>query len=153
MNFEAKERLKFWTEKTRMRGEETSLRLLLEKVPEFIGVPVYERKLELRLGSKDDTLFTNLGTVWRLLRPFWCTHTQASLNEEVTERVRLSPGKDEDLRNLNLIHKLILPHREKSEAVMSKPNDSSEKPCSCLDLASGGGEHSCDKRSSICVRI
>ena len=137
-----------------MRGEKTSLRLLLEKVPEIISVPVYERKLELRLGSDDDTLSTNLGTIWRLLRPFWCTHTQTSLNE-VTERVRLSPGKDEDLGNLNLIHKLILPHREKSEEVMSKPNESSKKiePGSCLDLASGGREHSCDKRSSVCVRI
>ena len=75
------------------------------------------------------------------------------MNEEVTERVRLSPGKDEDLGNLNVIHKLILPHPEESKEVTNKSNKSSKKlePGSCLDLASGSGEHSCDGRS--CVRI
>ena len=97
--------------------------------------------------------YKNLGTDWKLLRPSWCPHLQANLNEEVTERVRLSPGKDEDLGNLNVINKLILPHRKESEEAMSKPNESPKKlePGSCLNLASGGGEHSCGGRS--CVRI
>ena len=88
-----------------------------------------------------------------MLRPSWCPHPQASLIEEVTERVRLSPGKDEGLGNLNVIHILILPHRRESEEIMSKLNESPKKlePGSSLDLASGGGEHSCDGRS--CVRI
>ena len=51
----------------------------------------------LRLGGKDDILSTNLGTVWKLLRLSWCPHSQAVWNEELTERVRLSPGKDENL--------------------------------------------------------
>ena len=50
-------------------------------------------------------------------------HPQANLNEEVTERVRLSPGKDEDLGNLNTIHKLILPHREESKETTNKYRD------------------------------
>ena len=80
-------------------------------MPEVISVPRSDNKVELTLGGEDNVLSTNLGTIWKLLRPSWCPHPQASLNEEVTERMRLSPAKDEDLANLNLIHKLILPHR------------------------------------------
>ena len=50
-------------------------------------------------------MITNFGTVWKLLRPSWCPHPHASLIEEVTERVRLSPEKDEDLGNLNVVAK------------------------------------------------
>ena len=75
------------------------------------------------------------------------------MKEEVTERVRLSPGKNEDLGELIILHKLILPHREESEVTATKSNKSSKKmePGTCLDLAAGGGEYSCDGRS--CVRI
>ena len=75
------------------------------------------------------------------------------MNKEVAERVILSPGKVEDLGNLNVIHKLILHHRKESENVISRPNESPKKlePGSCLDLASGGGESSSDGR--YCVRI
>ena len=72
-------------------------------------MPRSEKKM--RLGGEDNALSTNLGTVWRLLRPSWCPHSQASLNEDVTERVRLSPEKDEDLGDLIVMHKLISPHR------------------------------------------
>ena len=67
--------------------------------------------------------------------------------------MRLSPAKDEDLGNLNVIQKLILPHRGEPEEKTSKPDKSIKKmePDSCLDLAIGGGKHSCDGRS--CVRI
>ena len=69
------------------------------------------------------------------------------------ERMRLTPGKDEDLGNLIVIHKLILPHQKESEEVKSKQNESSKKlgPGSCITLASGGGERSCDGPS--CGRI
>ena len=74
--------------------------------------------------------------------------------EEDTERARLSPAKDEDLRNLNVVHKLILTHRKESEETTSKLDNLVKKmvPGSCLDLVCGGPlEHSCDGRS--CVRI
>ena len=64
-----------------------------------------------KTGNGDEVLSTNLGTIWKLLRPPWYPHPHASLIEEVTERVRMSPAKDEDLGNLNLVHKLILPHQ------------------------------------------
>ena len=52
------------------------------------------------------------------------------------------------LGNLNVIQKLILTHRKESEGVMSKLNESPKKlePGTCLDLASEGGELSCDGR-------
>ena len=105
------------------------------------------------MGNGNDMLITNLGNVWKLLRLSWCPHTQASLIEEVTERVRLSPANDEDLGNLNMVHKLILPHRKESEKTRSKLDKLVKKmePGSCQDLVCGGGEHSCDGRS--CVRI
>ena len=96
-------------------------------------------------------LVANLGTVCRLLRPSCCPHPHASLIEEITERVRLSSAKDEDLGNLNVVHKLILPHRKESEETTSKQERLVKKmeTGSCLDLVYGGGEHSCDGRSCI----
>ena len=76
MNFEFTELLKFWTEKIieidPTERRKPSLDLLLEKLPEVVGVPRSERKVELRLGGKDDILSTNFRTVWKLLRPTWC---------------------------------------------------------------------------------
>ena len=77
-----------------------------------------------------------------MLRPSWCPHPNASLIEEITERVRLSPAKDEDLGNLNVVHKLIVPQRKESEEMTSKQEKivKKMKPGSCLDLVCGGGE-------------
>ena len=156
MNFEVEELLKIWTEKMvefdRTESERLSLGLLLEKMPEVINVPLSDIKVELRLGSGDDVLSTKLGTIWNLLRPSWCQPPHASLIEGVTERVRLSPAKDEELGNWNIVHKLILRHQGESEGAMSKLDKLVKKmePGSCLDLACGVGEHSCDGR--FCVR-
>ena len=99
MNFEVAELLKFWTEKIididPTDRERPSLVRLLEKMPEVISVPRLNKTVELKMGNGNDMLVTNLGTVWRLLRPSWCPHPHASLIEEITERVRLSPPKDE----------------------------------------------------------
>ena len=110
MHFEMAELLKFWTEKIveidPTERERPSLGLLLEKMLVVISVLRSDKKVELRLGSGDDVLSTNLGTVWKLLRPSWCPYPHASLIEEVTEWVRLSPAKDEGLENLNAVYNL-----------------------------------------------
>ena len=157
MNFEVLEMLKFWTERViEIDGtvkRKPRLGLVLEKVTEVVCIPHSEEKVEMGLGREDKILCTNLRTVWKLLRPSWCPHPQSNLNEEVPERVILSPEEDEDLGNLNGVHKLILPHREKSKEVTNKSDETSKEmePGTCLDMAAGGGEHSCDGRS--CVRI
>ena len=119
----------------------------------MISVPRSNKTVELKMGNGDDMLVTNLGIVWKLLRPFWCPHPHAKLIEEITERVRLSPAKDEDLGNLNVVHTLILPQQKESEETTGKQEKLVKKmePSSCLDLACGRGEHACDGRS--CVRI
>ena len=72
--------------------------------------------------------------------------------EEVTERVRLTPTKDEDLGKLDVIHKLILPQNKESGEALSKLGSVKKlEPGCCLDLTCGGGGHICDGRS--CVRI
>ena len=97
-------------------------------------------------------LVTNVGVVWKLLRPSWCPHPHASLIEEVTERVRLAPTRDEDLATLSIVHKLILPQvREPGEATGKLESAKKMEPGSCLDVTCGSGEHTCDGRS--CVRI
>ena len=60
-------------------------------------MPRSHKRVELEMGNENDMLVTNLGTVWKLLRPSWCPHPHAILIEKITERVRLSPAKDEDL--------------------------------------------------------
>ena len=111
-NYEVTELLKFWIEKIieidPVERERPSLGLTFEKMPEVISVPRSNKRLELKMGNGNRMLITNLGAVWKLLRPFWCPHPHASLIEEVTERVRLSPTKDEDLGTLNVVLKLIL---------------------------------------------
>ena len=69
------------------------------------------------------------------MRPSQWTHLEASLNEEITERLSLSPEKDEDLENLNVIHKLIWPHREEIKEKAHKSRDNKPKEWS-LELAS-----------------
>ena len=116
MNFGVAELLKFWTEKIiefdPTERERPSLGLLFEKMPEVISMPRSNKRMELKMGNGNDMLITSLGTVWKLMRPSWCPHPHASSIEEVTERVRLSPEKDEDMGNLDVVH---LPHRKESE--------------------------------------
>ena len=142
--------LKFWTEKIiefdPVEREKPSLGLTLETIPEVISVPRLDRRVEVKMVNENGMLITNLGTVCKLLRPSWCPHPHSSLIEEVTEQVRLSPTKDEDLGTLNVVHKLILPHGKESEETMSKLEKSAKKmePGSCLGLMCESGEHSCD---------
>ena len=90
----------------------------------------------------------------KLLKPSWFLYPQASLKEEMTARIRLTSEKDEDLGNLNVIQKLILPHREESKEKADRSRGEPPKkmePGTCLDLVTGDGGHSYDWRS--CVRI
>ena len=109
-------------------------------------MPRSSKRVELKMGNGNGMLVTNLGVVWKLLRPSWCPHPHASLIEEVTERVRLAPAEDEDLL------RLILPQvRESSETTSRLGSVKKMEPGSCLDSTCGNGEHTCDGRS--CVRI
>ena len=104
-NYEVAELLKFWTERIMeidpVEREKPSLGLILERTPEVISVPRSSKRVELKMGTGNGMLTTNLGVVWKLLRPSWCPHPHASLIEEVTERVRLAPTEDEDLATLS----------------------------------------------------
>ena len=155
-NHEVAELLKFWTEKIIVidptEREKPSLGLLLEAMPKVISLPRSSKRKELRMGNENGMMTTNLGTVWKLLRPSWCPHPHASLIEQVTERVRLTPTKDEDLGTLDVIHQLILPQSKESRGTTSKLGSVKKlEPGSCIDLTCGGGGHTCDGRS--CVRI
>ena len=155
-NYEVAELLKFWTEKIMeidtVERERPSLGLILERTPEVISVPRSSKRVELKMGNGNGVLTTNLGVVWKLLRPSWCPHPHASLIEEVTERVRLAPTEDEDLATLSIVHRLILPQmKESSEVTSGTGSVKRMEPGSCLDSTCGNGEHTCDGRS--CVRI
>ena len=69
------ELFKFWTEKiieidSAVR-EKPSLGLTLEKMPEDRSVPRSNKRVELKMGNGNGMLVTNLGVVWKLLRPSW----------------------------------------------------------------------------------
>ena len=132
--------------------ERPSLGLILEKTPEVVSIPRSKKRVEVNMGDGNGLLITNLGVVWKLLRPFWCPHPHASLIEETTERVRLAPKEDEDLAKLSVVHKLILPQmKESGEKTNNLESAKKMEPGSCLDSTCGSGEHTCDGRS--CVRI
>ena len=99
MSFEVAELLKFWTERIveihQTEREKPRLGLLLEKIPEVISVPRSGKKVELRLGGEDNVLSTNLGTIWKLLRPSWCQPSQASQSKEVTGRANEALASEE----------------------------------------------------------
>ena len=142
-NPEVTELLKFWTEKIividSMEREKPSLGLLLEATTKVISVPRSSKRVELRMGNGKGMMTMNLGTVGKLLRPSWCPHPHASLIEQVTERVRLTPTKDEDLGTLDVIHKMILPQsKESGEATSKLESVKKLEPGSCLDLTCGG---------------
>ena len=87
-NYEVAELLKFWTERIMeidpVERVRPSLGLILERTPGVISVPRSSKRVELKMGNGNDMLTTNLGVVWKLLRPSWCPHPHASLIEEVT---------------------------------------------------------------------
>ena len=66
-------------------------------------MPRSSKRVELKMGNGNGMLVTNLGVVWKLLRPSWCPHPHASLIEEVTERVRLAPAEDEETARLSIV--------------------------------------------------
>ena len=141
-NHEVTELLKFWTAKIIVinptEREKPSLGLLLEATPKVISVPRSSKRVELRMGSGNGMMTTNLGTVWKLLRPSWCPYPHASLIEEVTEQVWLTPTKDEDLGMLDVVHKFILPQSKESGETTSKLGSVKKlEPGSCLDLTCG----------------
>ena len=107
-NHEVAELLKFWTEKIividSMEREKPSLGLLLEATPKVISVPRSSKRVELRMGNGIGIMTTNLGTVWKLLRPSWCPHPHASLIEEVTE-MRLKKSADPSKCDQNRLEK------------------------------------------------
>ena len=117
-NHEVTELFNFWTEKIIVidptEREKPSLGLLLEATPKVISVPRSNKRVELRMGNGNGMMTPILGTVWKSLRSSWCPQPHASLIQEVTERVRLTPTKDEYLGMMDVIHKLILPQSIKS---------------------------------------
>ena len=145
-NHEVAELLKFWTEKIveidAVEKERPSLGLILEKTPEVVSIPRSNKRVEVNMGDGNGLLITNLGVVWKLLRPSWCPHPHASLIEETTERVRLAPTKDEYLAKLSVVHKLILPQmKESGEKTNNLESAKKMEPGSCLDSTCGSGEH------------
>ena len=130
-NFEVTELLKFWTKKIieidPAERERPSLGLILEKRLEVISVPRSNKRVELKMANGNGMLITNLGTVWKLLSPSWCPYLHASLIDEITERVRLSLTKVEDLGTMNVILKLILPHNKEPGKNMNKLEKSMKK--------------------------
>ena len=62
--------------------EGPSLGLILEKTPEVVSIPHSNKRVEVNMGDGNGLLTTNLGVVWKLLRPSWCPHPHASLIEE-----------------------------------------------------------------------
>ena len=155
-NHEVAELLKFWTGKTveidAVEKERPSLGLILEKTPEVVSIPRSNKRVEVNMGDGNGLLITNLGVVWKLLRPSWCPHPHASLIEETPERVRLAPTEDEDLAKLSVVHKLISPQMQESGEKTNQLGSAKKmEPGSCLDSTCGNGEHTCDGRS--CDRI
>ena len=133
-------------------GAHRNHEVILEKTPEVVSIPRSNKRVEVNMGDGNGLLITNLGVVWKLLRPSWCPHPHASLIEETTERVRLAPTEDEDLAKLSVLHKLISPQTQESGEKTSKLGSAKKmEPGSCLDSTCGNGEHTCDGRS--CVRI
>ena len=155
-NYEVAELLKFWIERIMEIDpveRERPLGLILERTPEVISVPRSSKRVELRMGNGNGTLTTNLGVVWKWLRPSWCPHPHASLIEEVTERVRLAPTEDGDLATLSIVHRLILPQmKESSEMTSGTGSVKKMEPGSCLDSTCGNGVHTCDGRSRIRIQ-
>ena len=77
-NHEVAELLKFWTEKIveidAVEKERPSLGLILEKTPEVVSIPRSNKRVEVNMGDGNGLLITNLGVVWKFLRPSWCAH-------------------------------------------------------------------------------
>ena len=101
----------------------------------------------------------NAQKIWEAIQTLFAAknEVQQSVVSRFGSKTRVtfttSPTKDEDLRTLNVIDKLILPHSKESKETMSKLYKSVKKmePGGCLDLTCGVGEHSCEGPSCVLI--
>ena len=103
--------LNFWVEWIKETGmlmvEQPKLGIILEERVVEPSVPELKGQVSFDCGSWDGPLKTSLVTMWELMKPSWCPHSNAGLIWDMTADITLDLDDDASLHDLAMIHHLL----------------------------------------------
>ena len=103
--------LDFWVERVMETGmlmvEQPKLGIVLEERVVEPSVPELKGQVSFDCGSWDGPLKTSLVTMWELMKPSWCPHSNAGLIWDMTADITLDLDDDASLHDLAMIHHLL----------------------------------------------
>ena len=151
--------LNFWVERIKETGmlmvEQPKLGIILEKRVVEPSVPELKGQVRFDCGSWDGPLKTSLVTMWELMKPSWCPHSNAGLIWDMTADVTLDLDDDASLQDLAMIHHLLAMRMTKRKSnpstELSEESLSSNwlKQGTCLAQHSGMEGHVCNLRHCL----
>ena len=148
--------LDFWVERVKEIGmlmmEQPKLGIVLEERVVEPSVPELKGQVSFDCGSWDVPLKNSLVTMWELMKPSWCPHSNAGLIWDMMADITLDLDDDASLHYLAMIHHLLdmrvtkqknNPSTEPSEG---SPSSDWLRKATCLAL-SGGMADMCATRN------
>ena len=101
----------FWVERIKETGmlmvEQPKLGISLEERVVEPSVTELKGQVSFDCGSWDGPLKTSLVTMWELMKPSWCSHSNAGLVWDMTADVMLDLDDGATLHDLAMIHQLL----------------------------------------------
>ena len=141
----------FWVERVKETGmlmvEQPKLGIILEERVVETSVPELKGQVSFGCGSWEGPLMTSLVTMWELMKPSWCPHSNAGLTWDMTADVTLDLDDDASLHDLAMIHHLMAlkiteqksgPSTEQAEG---NPSGDWLRQGTCLAYSSGMDGH------------
>ena len=135
--------------------EQPKLGFVLEERVVETSVPELKGQVSFDCGSWDGPLKTRLVTMWELMKPSWCQHSNAGLIWDMKADITLDLVDDASLHDLAMIHHLLTirvtkqknnPSTEPSEG---GPSSDWLRQGTCLDHNSGMGGHLCNSEHCL----
>ena len=135
--------------------EQPKLGIVLEERVVEPSVPELKGQVSFDCGSRDGPLKTSLVTMWKLMKPSWCPHSNAGLIWDMMADITLDLDDDASLHYLAMIHHLLAmrvtkqknnPSTEPSEG---SPSSDWLRKGTCLALNGGMDGHVCNSEHCL----
>ena len=135
--------------------EQRKLGIVLEERVVEPSVPELKGQVSFDCGSSDGPLKTSLVTMWELMKPSWCPHSNAGLIWDLTADFTLDLDDDASLYDLAMIHHLlamrVTKQKNNPSTEPSEGNPSSDylRQGTCLAPSSGMEGHVCNSEHCL----
>ena len=151
--------LNFWVEGVKETGmlmvKQPKLGIVLEERVVEPSVPELKGQVSFDCGSWNGPLKTSLVTMWELMKPSWCPHSNAVLIWDMTAGFTLDLDDDASLHDLAMIHHLLAIRVTKQKYNPStEPSEGSAssdwlRQGTCLAHNSGMDGHVCNSEHCL----